>query len=39
MYNLFTAQQKLTFIALQINYTALKIKKRIKNKSNIWNKP
>ena len=27
MYNLFTVQQKLTFIALQINYTALKIKK------------
>ena len=28
MYNLLTAQQKLTFIALQINYTALKIKKK-----------
>ena len=30
MYNLFTVQQKLTFTALQIHYTALKIKNELK---------
>ena len=30
MYNLFTVQQKLPFIALQINYTELKIKNELK---------
>ena len=30
MYNLFNVKQKLTFIALQINYAALKIKNELK---------